>query len=329
MNKIMRNILVTVTTCLFMTSCGQNNPKDTQKADDTSSEKEIITSSKTAKHINIPGTRLFISQPDGFVLASNFIGLKKGESGMIQIYDLVGGNYYTNAATFSQSKFESKGAKVFEFKEFTFNNYPAKFISMQGEPQAKSFSLVFGDTTFSSMILAKYVANDAETEKQIKEALFSIVYDKKMTVDPFASAKFLLNDKESKFKFSKSSSGMFFYSLNGVVKNNYGNDPFITVTTLPLEGNNAQSVAEMMIANLIKYGLTDKQISNQSTNPVNGYKTFEFDMTGKIQNEKTNFYYLVVTDNEKAIVIQAKFNDNSKDALIEIKKLAHTVKIKS
>jgi hypothetical protein len=122
---------------------------------------------------------------------------------------------------------------------------------------------------------------------------------------------------------------MFFYSLNGIDKKDYGNEPFITVISLPLEGNNAQKVAEMMINNLIKYGLTEKQISNQSTKPINRYEAFEFDMTGKMQNEKTNFYYLIVTDSEKAIVIQAKFNDSSKDALPEIKKLAHTIKIKS
>jgi hypothetical protein len=36
-----------------------------------------------------------------------------------------------------------------------------------------------------------------------------------------------------------------------------------------------------------------------------------------------------VTDDDKAIVVQARFNDTSKDALTEIKKLAQTVKIKS
>ena len=316
-----------------MTSCGQHNSKDSKKIDTKVEteilERENIVSSKTTKHINIPGTHLFISQPNGFIVAPNFVGLKKGELGMIQIYDLVGGNYYTNAATFNPSKFESKGAKVFEFKEFTFNNYPAKFISIQDDPQTKSFSLVFGDTTFSSMILASYISSDAETEKQIKDAIFSIVYDKKITIDPFASANFSLNDKESKFKFAKSSSGLFIYSVNGVKKDDYGREPFITVSSLPLEGKNAQGVAEMMVLNLVKYGLKDKQISNQSTKALKGYTSFEFELTGKIQNEKSNFYYLIVTESDKVIVIQARFNDTSNVALTEIKKLAYTVKIKS
>lgn len=330
MQTIPKTLLVISTTFSILTSCGQGKKPESVKTTEPfkTNENEKITSTKTSNHINIPGTRILILRPDGFAIAPNFVGLKKGELGMINIYDLIGGNYYTNAATFSASKFESNGAKVFEFKEFTFNDYPAKFISMQGDPQTKSFSLVFGDTTFSSMILAKYVATDLETEKQIKDAIFSIVYDKKITIDPFAAAKFSLKDSESKFKYAKSSSGMFFYSLGGIDKKEYKNEPFITVTQLPLEGNNAQSVAEMMVLNLMKYGLTEKQITNQLTKAVNGYSTFEFEMTGKLQNEKTNFYYLVVTDSNKAIVIQAKFNDSSKEALTEIKKLAHTIKIK-
>lgn len=323
MKPILKSLMLILTTCTFITSCGQENKNG---LGNKNSDK--ISSTKTANHINIPGTRILLLQPSGFSIATNFMGLKKDNVASILIYDLIGGNYYTNAATFSKSKFESKGAKVFEYKEFTFNNYPAKFISMQGDPQTKSFALVFGDTTFSSMIMAQYAASDIEIEKQIKDAMFSIVYDKKIKIDPFASAKFSLDDSKSKFKFAKSSSGFFVYSLNGVNKDNYDNEPFITVSTLPLEGKNAKEIGDMMVQNFEKYGLTEKQINNISTSTVNDYSSYEFEMAGKIKNEKTYLYYLISTHSDKAIVIQARYSDNSNELILEIKKLSHTIKIK-
>jgi len=322
MQNALRATLLVTTLCVFLTSHAQNTARGTDK-------KENITASKTAKHINIPGTRVFILKPEGFVVASNFIGIKKGESAIIQVYDLVGGNYYSNAANFNQKNFEAKGAKVFEYREFTLNGYPVKFISMQGDAQSRSFSMVFGDSTFSAMIMAKYLVTDLQLESQIREALFSIVYDKKMTVMALASAKFSLNDKVSKFKFAKASSGMFVYSINGVDKKDYAKEPFVSVMTMPLEGNNAQTLAEELILGLLKYGLTEKQIANRSLQPVNGYNAIEFDMRGKIKNEYVNFHFLIVTDAEKAVVIQARYGDASRALLKDIKKLAHTVRIRS
>src|SRR5215831_4642741 len=162
-----------------------------------------IENAKTNKHINIPGTRLFIIPPPNFSTAKGFIGLQDGKNSILNVMDLVGGNYNTNAATFSKEEFEKKGAKVFDYKEIRVGGFPAKYISMQGDATTKEYALVFGDTTFSTMIIAAYPATDENTGKEIISSLNSICYDKSIKIDPLTTANFSIDDKDSKFKFFK------------------------------------------------------------------------------------------------------------------------------
>ena len=277
--------------------------------------------------VNIPATRVSMMKPVNFDLAKNFIGLVYTDVCLIQVYDLIGGNYYTNAATFSKEKFESKGISVAEYKELTFSSYPAKFALLSNAGK-RSMMLVFGDTTFSVMITGLYPENNIALETTVREIIFSTVYDKKIRIDHLAAAKFILKDHDSKFKFAKASSGTFFYSLKGNVKNEYIDEPFVTVCSLPRQNETPSQIAELMTKNLVKYGGSDLTFSNESTKPVNGYDTYEFEMSANLQKKLNYFYFLVVIISDKAVVIQARFPENSKVILEEIKKLAYTIKIK-
>src|SRR5574337_737724 len=183
-------LLLLVALAFFGCEPAKNNPTP-----------NAIKNSKSEKHINIPGTRLFIIPPENFHTATNFTGLQKDASTAIQVYDLIGGNYYTNAATFNKESFEAKGAKVFEYKVLSVNGYPGKFIYMQGDNNTKECSLVFGDSTFSTMLMGLYPASDESTGEEIRQAFFSIVYDIKLKPDPWTGTFFTLDDSQTRFKF--------------------------------------------------------------------------------------------------------------------------------
>ena len=80
-----------------LTGCGPRQP-------------DTFDKSPTANgRVNIPGTRLFIAPPADFKVATNFIGLEHADNSSFQVMDLVGGNFYTNAGTFSREEFEARG----------------------------------------------------------------------------------------------------------------------------------------------------------------------------------------------------------------------------
>jgi hypothetical protein len=198
---------------------------------------------------------------------------------------------------------------------------------MQGEATSKGYGLVFGDSTFSTMVMCMFSANDEEAGKKIKDAIFSITYDKNFKVDPFASANFTLDDKVSKFKFSTSSANMFMYTIGGA-KNGEG-DPIVLVMPLPSDSKIAPaSYSDEMISSFENSGLTDKEIKNRSTKEVNGYKACETELYGNMKGKKSLIYHLIVVKDDKMLIIQGIANSDFEKNLFEFQKFSHTIKFK-
>lgn len=305
---------------LSLTVCGQTS---TNKINDN------IKNTRTSKHINIPGTRVYIIPPPDFKVAATFHGLQKGESSMLNVYDLVGGNMHTNAATFSRAEFEKKGAKVFDFKEIKVNGFSAKYIHMQGDATAKAYSLVFGDTSFSTMIMSIYPAGDEKTGNAIINSLNTIYYDKTKKIDPFETAIFSIDEKISTFRFFRYSANMYIYSIGGADNKDDRDAPIILVSQFPKDNTmSAKSITEMMVGKAQQYGLGNPAVKNTSTEKINGYDTYQAEVYGEMQGKSSLLFYCVIATTDKAIVIQAISKKDIETNLAEFKKFAKSVKFK-
>jgi hypothetical protein len=288
-----------------------------------------IQNTHTSSHINIPGTRLYMMQPPGFTVAKTFLGLQKGENAMLNIFDLVGGNFYTNAATFNRAAFEQQGAKVLDYQEIKVNGYPAKYMYMQADPATYAYTLVFGDTSFSTMIMAVHPVNDEAARKQIIAALNSIYYDKNRKVSPFETALFSLNDRSSKFKFFQYTANIYQYTIDGKDNTKDTDNPFLLVTQLPKDNSlTTQRIAEQMIGKVQQYGLTNTQVKNTSTSQVNGYDTYEMEVYGQMKGKDCVIYLCVTAKDDIAITMQGIAKSDLDTNVQEFKKLAHTIQIK-
>ncbi len=286
-----------------------------------------FSNARTSAHINIPGTRLFIIPPPAFKVAGSFIGLQNGECG-IQIYDLVGGNYYTNGATFSKAAFEEKGIKVAEYGELNINGFPAKYATVQPNANFTQMNIVFGDTTFSVMIIAIYPSADKKVGDEVNQSLLSISYDKSFTIDPFASASFTLDDSGSKFKFSKMASGFYIYTLGGVEENVSDEDPQVSISKVPVApGMTFNNTTEMFMENLEKYGLTEREMMALTPLTIHGKNAQEAIFYGKLKGDKTVIYLLLIHGDEKVIVFMGIARTELGENLAEFTKLAQAIKV--
>ena len=195
-----------------------------------------IRNSKLKTHVNIPGTRVFLVPPKGFKISSTFKGLEKGDITRIEVTDLDGTNFSITAPTFSKDQIEQAGYPVLEFKELTVNGFPAKMAFLRGRNSIRVYGFVFGDSTFSTIIWAVFDGREGATRDQVRRALLSVYYDTSMNLNSYAPAVFTLDDSKSKFKFAKSEDGRNIYSLRGIAKKDYKDEPYVVAVNLPIAG---------------------------------------------------------------------------------------------
>ena len=288
-----------------------------------------IQNSKTNKHFNIPGTRLYMIPPASFTISQTPAGLRKGETAGITVTDLVNGNYYTNAASFNKAGFDQRKIKTFDFQEIKVNGYPAKYVALQGDANAQMFWLVFGDSTFSTMVMGVYPAGDLASGKEILSALNTIYYDKNERIDPFAAAAFSVDDSQSKLKFFQFSTNMYVYTMNGMDNKNDPDAPFLVITQMPIEkGMNAKNVGDMMLSKLEGYGLTHAEVKNGTSAKINGYDAYEAEVHGDMHGKSSLMYQCVIANGDNVISMQGVAKNNFDENLAAFKGLAHTIQLK-
>lgn len=281
------------------------------------------------KRVNIPATKVFIEAPQDFKLSKSIIGLEKGTNAIIQISDLVGGNFDSNSRDFSKKGFEDRGVKVFEYKEFKLDGYQAKYIHMQGQDNQEAMNVVFGDSTFCDMVMAIFPANDKTTADQIKKAIFSIKYNKELKVDYLNLAFFKVNNNKSKFKFAQASGNMFTYSTGGVVKKSYENEPMFLITPLPGDsGLTKKELSESIFNGLIQNSFIVLEEKNIKTERVNGYDAYEIEVYGFLKGKKVLVYLLVLRNENKALALEGVAYSDFDNELIGFKEIAHNVVFK-
>jgi hypothetical protein len=316
MYKIVLSVFV-----IALVACKQKSATDTINHN--------IQNSKTSKHINIPGTRLYIIPPASFTISQTPAGLRKGDNAGITVTDLVGGNYYTNAASFNRAGFDQRGIKTFDFQVIKVNGYPAKYVSLQGDADARMYWLVFGDSTFSTMVMGVYPARDATSGKEILGALNTIYYDKNEKIDPFAAAAFSIDDSQSKFKFFQYATNMYVYTIGGRDNKNDPDAPFLVLTQMPIEkGMTAKNVGDMMLSKLEGYGLTNATVKNGTSEKINGYDAYEAEVHGQMHGKNSLMYQCVIANGDNVISMQGVAKDNFDENLAAFKGLAHTIRIK-
>jgi hypothetical protein len=282
-------------------------------------------STTSEKSINIPGTRIYINPPDKFVVSKTFTGLQNGRS-VIEVFDLVGGNIDVIAEDFTVLKFEQQGITVLDFDEVNVNGFRGRIISLQNEPDQKSFTLVFGDASFSVIVIANYPASNALLGEAIRESILSLAYDKTNTFDPMSAAAFRIDEARSAFRYKKKSANTFYYEKPST---DAGYSPYVTVTQLAWDYTTTPSmIGELMLREMKKYGLVNPDIKKQSKKSINGYPAYESEIYATREGEKCMIYQMVMVHNAQAIIVHGIGKKDFRKTKDEFKKLAYTIKFK-
>lgn len=311
--------LLILFTILSINTLAQTNP----------TVKDKIQNKKSNKHTNILGTRLYLEAPAGFKPSTTFIGLQKGQNAIFNVYDLTEGNFYTNAANYNREAFEGKGIKVYEYKEITINNFPARYLHLRSEDGSNAYTLVFGDSSFSVMIMGMCAENDQQTGNDIITAINSIYYDKSKIISPFETAAFTIDETASRFKYFKYQASIYFYTLDGKDYSLTPNSPYILLMQFPADASiNAKDVKTLLINKMAEKGFADIEIKNNVEVSVNPYETSRAEAHGMLNGKPTVLCLYVISNGTKIIALEGIVTSDVENNLVEFYHLAETVKIK-
>ncbi len=257
------------------------------------------------KKVNVPGTKIWMTPPEGAIPGENFAGFEVGESAMIQIMDLDGGNFYSNTRNYKKENFEAKGVTVLDFQKLTIDGYPALYIHVEGVPTLRSHQLVFGDSTFSVSLTANYAPSDQQVGKALKTAIFNATYKKDQKVDPFAHSIFSLDDTKTKLKFNRYSGSMYFY-LPKDAQETKKNTQFLLAISLPNDGvSPIKKTAEQAVLEVAKYGVVLTKVISNKAKKVNGYEAHEIVAAGRIEDkEGVHLVVTIVATKDSLVMLQ-------------------------
>lgn len=278
---------------------------------------------ETSDHVQIPGTRVHIIPPSDFQIASSFTGLKNGSS-VIEVYDLPGGAYSTLSEDFTVEKFAQQGLQIISAEETRVDGFAARLITIRHNEQHAGLTVVFGDHTFSVIVVSNFSLQDPASLDQIKKSILGIRYGTGETNDGLHSAAFKLDNAKSAFHYDKRSANTFYYR-----KSNPADNSYFTVTQLSWDYSTTPStIASLMLGEMKKYGLANPDVRKKSARKINGHRAFESEIYALRQGEKCLVYQAVVVHNSHAIVIHGFGNTDFRKNRQQFRKLAHSVRFK-
>lgn len=288
-----------------------------------------ILVSAQSNPVNIPGTRLSIAPPAGYRLSKSFKGLEKNKDIFIKVYDPYNNNYIKYAQSFTRESLENGGSEVQEYKKMNISGLPAKYAVLENNIGGKSFYLIFGDSTFSVMVVASCPANKDTDAQQIKTALLSVTYDKNLKSDPLAGTFFDIDDKNSSYKFAKCKNDYYIYATNGVSNDKYSGESIVSVLPFTSEYTvGDETIARAILSAYQQYGITDARMKKETQVQIGALNAMEVEINAKIDNKKAILYRLTLVDGKKAILFLGIATSDFDQNLDTFRNLAHTAKFK-
>lgn len=318
------NIRIVLFLCclLYITSC-QNADKQ------ISSNNDSAVSIKTPSHTKIPGTHIFIIPPGGFTASTGSMKgfIKDEETTFLSVTEFNGKSFYTEAANNSAEKMRQQGYNVYFEEEKKVGSYEGRLMRIGDGETSTVWQLVFGDSSFSAMIMGIYPSGDEISGKLIANALESVIYDKEVVVNVQAGLNYSILPNESGYQYLKTEAGLAFYSLDGSSDLKTGTTPYVIVSQIPRQKGSPQSFAETSLESVLRNGFTNPVVKSKGFLTINENSAYEIEVQCLLKGQAVTIYIMVVVKESTAVMVQGLAKNNIQETLKGFKDFADAIKI--
>lgn len=168
---------------------------------------------------SIPGTRVSLLKPTGFVMAKHFPGLQQASTGASIMVTEIPGPYSEVTKGVTAEQMKSRGMNLQSKEDATIDGRPGLLLSLTqiayGKTYAKWISII-GDEKNTVIITATFPKDrESDLSTPLRDVVLSVKWEKSKKVDPFADLRFTIAPSDQ-MEFVKRVGKTLLYSKDGL-----------------------------------------------------------------------------------------------------------------
>jgi hypothetical protein len=168
----------------------------------------------------VPGTKISLVPPKGFIKAQDFVGFQQNESGSSIIVAEIKAPFAETKAGLTNEALLSRGIVVQQADSMTINNLPASFITGIQTARGTTFTkyiLAFGTKEETMLLTGVFPEALKELGAGIRTAMLSAFYEAGKKINPLDAVDFEIDVTLAKLILAKGIPGGLVYTVDGTV----------------------------------------------------------------------------------------------------------------
>lgn len=298
-----------------------------QNTQDSKIDPVISNPQKTSSYTDVPATRAALILPEGFVWDKENKRYIKDKKSEIQVHESMG---FAPPNGFEKEYFtEELHATVTEIKDIKVNGHQGQYIVFNDGKNHESTWMYFGDENFMFIISSIYEQKDTLTKAAIIKSFNSVFFDSSRTMDPVERTYFQLEDKASKFKYSRAQGDFLIYTIDGKEFAEMNGSAYAVFMPMAMPILTLEEITAESVERVIKQtGEQIKEVKQMGETNLNGYHAYQAEYTTQVENHNKLYYELSVIHKNNLILIHFESPSNNEKEFEEFKKLIQTLRFK-
>ena len=166
---------------------------------------QTLPTSKTADHLLIEGTNIYMVPPPSFLPSPNFKGFQNPNDPTAMIMTMaIPGPYAEVTAGFDPEMMKAQGMDLKSRKEINLGGYDGLLLEVNQAANGLNFSkyiLAYGDESSTTIINGVFLEDSITLGKLVKESVLTTFLQTDMDVDPRAALPYTIDETIGALKF--------------------------------------------------------------------------------------------------------------------------------
>ena len=292
---------------------------------------EKVNVGDLSKKQRIGKTRIYIENRNEYKFIPDLLRLQKNNNQYIQFVEIPNQDFSSTIQKMINKlkQIEAQGGKLKLEKEFKLGEYDA-FIVLAPQGNEEQIVCVFGDNTFSAMVMGIY-PNDNDIRKEVVDMVLTTDLKKDLNVNLDEQLNYNIKLNQTLYQLSSVNGNIGIYTIKGeqLTNEDWQKNHFL-VSILPIPKNfDLKQYSDNMITKLGQNYFKEKRIDIEiiDENKIN-QQNIEVEMKGKtINNEILLYQYMKLTSDGLIQFIGFAF-ENKEQQIKVFKEISKSIKIK-